>query len=64
MSDNGAVMDGYTQEVFAHCGEAELYLLVKPGTDFSGTFHAWDMDLQCYVDVDGGMFSIELRPGD
>ena len=62
MSDNIAVLDGYTQEVHAFAGEGlELYLLVKPDTDFDGHFRAWDMDAQEFITVTGWMFNIEMQ---
>jgi len=61
MSDNAAMLDGYIQEVHAFAGPVELYLLVKPGTDFDDTFRAWDMDAQEYIRVNGWMFNIEVQ---
>ena len=62
MSNNIAVLDGYTQEVHAIAGEGlELYLLVKPDTDFDGHFRAWDMDAQEFITVTGWMFNIEMQ---
>lgn len=58
MSDNVAVLDGYTQQVVADCGEHELFLLVKPGTDFDSTFRAWDTDSQEFIRVNGWLYSI------
>lgn len=61
-SDGSAVRDGYTQEVHAFAGEGlELYLLVKPDTDFDGHFRAWDMDAQEFITVTGWMFNIEKQ---
>jgi hypothetical protein len=61
-SDGSAVRDGYTQEVHAFAGEGlELYLLVKPDTDFDGHFRAWDMDAQEFITVTGWMFTVEVQ---
>ena len=61
-SDGSAVRDGYTQEVHAIAGEGlELYLLVKPNTDFEGHFRAWDMDAQEFITVTGWMFTVEAQ---
>ena len=61
-SDGSAVRDGYTQEVHAIAGEGlELYLLVKPNTDFDGHFRAWDMDAQEFITVTGWMFTVEAQ---
>lgn len=61
MSDNIAVLDGYTQEVHAFADAIELYLLVQPGTDTDGTFRAWDMDAQEFIRVNGWLFNIEAQ---
>jgi hypothetical protein len=62
MTDNIAMLDGYTQEVHAIADEGiELYLLVKPDTDFDGHFSAWDKDAQEFLLVTGWMFTIEAQ---
>ena len=62
MTDSIAMLDGYTQEVHAIADEGlELYLLVKPDTDFDGHFSAWDMDEQEFLLVTGWMFTIEAQ---
>lgn len=58
MSDNVAVLAGYTQEVTATCSEHELCLMVKPDTDFEGTFKAFDTDNQEMIRVNGWLFTI------
>jgi hypothetical protein len=52
MSDNVAVLEGFTKEV--HLGN--LFLLVKQNTDLKGTFKAWNMDKQEFVYVNGWLF--------
>jgi hypothetical protein len=66
MTDNVAILDGYTKEVYMEGGGFDLNLLVKPDTDLDGPFKAWDMGEQAYIKVngwnftqDGWMFSIE-----
>jgi len=66
MTDNVAILDGYTNEVYMEAGGYDLNLLVKPDADLDGTFKAWDMDEQAYIKVngwnftqDGWLFSIE-----
>ena len=58
-----AVLAGHTQEITAIADAQELYLLVKPGTDFDGTFRAWDTDAQEFVLVNGWNFCIWIRNG-
>jgi hypothetical protein len=53
MSDNGAVMEGYTREVHLVGIARELFLLVKPETDLGVDFRAWDTDNQEFIMVHG-----------
>ena len=60
MGDNTATIAGYTQEIVASSPQGfDLYLLVKPGTDFEDTFRAWDTDNQEWVRVNGWLFQVE-----
>lgn len=58
MSDNVAVLQGYTKEVTLSCASHELYLLVKPGTDLDSMFRAWDADGQEFIMVSGWQFDL------
>lgn len=58
MTDNIAVLDGYTEEVYGEYNGMELHFLVKPDTDLSQRFRAWDMDAQEYVNVNGWVASL------
>ena len=59
MTDNIAVLDGYTEEVVLGSAECDLYVLIKPDTDLDSTFKAWDMDNQEYISVNGWLFCVE-----
>lgn len=59
MTDNVAILDGYTEEVYMTGGGYDLALLVEPDTDLDSTFKAWDTDTQEYIEVNGWLFSIE-----
>ena len=59
MSDNGAVLAGYTKELFLSSMEVDLYVLVKPSTDLDGIFKAWDTDNQQWLTVYGWNFTSE-----
>jgi hypothetical protein len=59
MTDNVAVLDGYTREVFGCSDGPDLNLLIKPDTDLDGSFVAWDMDQQEYTIVHGWLFVFE-----
>ena len=58
MSDNAAVMEGYTREIVLHCAEHSLYLLIKPDTDLDSRFRAYDTDMQEWIAVNGWLYSI------
>lgn len=59
MSEDTAVLDGYTRKVFASAGAIELCLLVEPDTDLDSRFKAWDRDEQEFIRVNGWLFIIE-----
>lgn len=60
MTDNIAILEGYTLAVEAESKNTgySLYLLVKPGTEFSARFRAWDTEDQDFTFVNGWMFVI------
>jgi len=64
MSYNVAVMAGFTVEVIATCSEHELYLLVRPDTDFESTFKAWDTDNQEWIKVNGWLYGVAITTVD
>lgn len=59
MTDNVAVLDGHTEGYHLTSREYELFVLVRPGTDLSEAFRAWDMDSQEFIHVKGWLFSSE-----
>ncbi len=59
MSDNGAMLQGYTKEVLAGSGFTDMHLLVRPDADLSGTFKAWSTDQQEWIRVHGCYFKIK-----
>ena len=59
MSDNAAVLAGFTKEVQASSDSMDLFLLIQPDADLDGSFKAWDMDCQEWIMVNGWLFSIE-----
>lgn len=59
MTDNVAVIQGYTKEIIAECGAATLYLLIKPDTDLDSRFRAWDTDMQEFIMVNGWLATYE-----
>jgi hypothetical protein len=59
MTDNIAIAEGYTREVYGFADGCDLCLLVKPNTFLDGRFKAWDTDGQRWVKVNGWLFSFE-----
>ena len=55
MTDNIAILEGYTREVMGEYKGYNFSLLVKPETleDLAQRFKAWDMDAQQFVYVNG-----------
>lgn len=59
MSDNVAILEGFTKEIEAvNMHGCAFFLLVKPDTDMSGVFKAWDMDEQEFCYPKGWLFEI------
>lgn len=59
MTDNIAVLAGYTREVWGSSQEFEGPLLIKPDTCLDSTFKAWDMDNQEYLLINGWLWTFE-----
>ena len=60
MTDNVAILKGYTKEIIATNDHGlELFLLVQPDADLDDRFKAWDTDCQEFICVNGWLFSIE-----
>jgi hypothetical protein len=59
MSDNIAILEGFTREVSAYSDRGdELYLLIKPDTDLDSRFKAWDTEEQEFLRINGWLFII------
>lgn len=59
MTDNVAVLQGYTKEYFAICGSQEFPILVRPGTDLDTAFRAWCPDDQEFLTIYGWLCGFE-----
>jgi len=60
MSDNTAILAGFTREILASAdGGCELHLFVQPDADLDGRFKAYDADECEFIAVNGWLFSIE-----
>lgn len=59
MTDNAAILDGYTDELRIYGGMYDLHVLVKPDADLDGQFIAFDCDEQEFIRVNGWLFVYE-----
>jgi hypothetical protein len=57
MTDNVAVLDGFTKEYMAECDIDAFPILVKPDADLDGTFTAWNMDDQEFIRINGWLWT-------
>lgn len=53
MTENNAILAGYTKQVECYARETYLCLLVVPGTDLDSRFKAWDIDAREFIYVNG-----------
>lgn len=61
MSDNVAILAGFTEEYMADCPVSTFPILVKPGTDLDSRFKAWDMDAQEFIMINGWVCTFERQ---
>lgn len=59
MSDNTAILAGFTRELIATGGEHELHLFTSPDADLDARFKAYDADACEWVNVNGWLFTFE-----
>ena len=59
MSDNTAILAGFTIEVMASNAAHDIHLFIKPGTDLGERFKAYDADECEFVFVNGWLFSFD-----
>lgn len=59
MSDNTAILSGYTREVLAEGGAYSLHLFIRPDADLDGTFEAYNADECEFIRVNGWLFTFE-----
>lgn len=60
MSDNTAILAGYTREVLASGGPYELHLFIQPNADLDDAFKAYDADECEFIRVNGWLFTFEI----
>ncbi len=53
MTDNTAILAGFTMEIYGEYQGEGLHLLIHPNTDLNTRFRAWDMDSQEFINVNG-----------
>jgi hypothetical protein len=60
MSDNTAILAGFTKEILASAADMDLHLFVQPSADFDDAFKAYDADECEWIVVNGWLFDIEV----
>ena len=60
MSDNTAILAGFTKEILATSDYHELHLFVQPDADLDDRFKAYDSDNCEFIYVNGWLFNIEV----
>lgn len=60
MSDNVAILQGYTLEVMAYRVGFDLHLFVNPDSDLDDVFKAYDADMCEFIRVNGWLFSFDV----
>jgi len=58
MTDNIAVLQGFTKEITLESSEGLLSLLIKPDEDIGQRFKAWDTDMQDFIIVNGWLYVV------
>jgi hypothetical protein len=53
MTDNIAVLRGFTKDIIIETPTECIIALVKPETNFTRLYLAWDTDAQEFVKIDG-----------
>ena len=53
MTDNVAVLEGFTREIMIETRDRVIFALVRPDTNFAGCYRAWDTDAQEFVELHG-----------
>lgn len=59
MSDNTAILAGFTREIYVDDGLECRHLFVKPGDYLDGAFRAYDADYCEWVTIAGWRVAIE-----
>lgn len=62
MTDNVAILEGYTKEVWGECAIAEGPFLVKPDADLDDFVKVWDMDNQEFIRLRGWLWTFTETP--
>jgi hypothetical protein len=53
MTDNVATLQGFTQDIVIETPTECIVALVKPDTEFTGLYLAWDTDAREFVKIAG-----------
>ena len=59
MSDNTAILAGYTVEYLASGGDYEIHVFAKPDADLDGCVRVYDADECEFIILNGWMWSFD-----
>jgi hypothetical protein len=59
MSDNTAILAGFTREVMANSDAGEMHIFIKPDADLDGRFKAYNADDCEWVVLNGWLWSFD-----
>lgn len=60
MTDNIAILEGYTEQYVVEYNEDVINILAKPEDDFDDIIKVWDIDNQEFLYLKGWLFSFEI----
>ena len=53
MTDNVAILEGFTKDIIIETADECITALVKPETVFTGLYRAWDTTAQEFIKING-----------
>lgn len=57
MSDNTAVLAGYTEELIAAYDDLDIHIMHQPNADLDTRVRVWNCDHQEFITINGWMFT-------
>jgi hypothetical protein len=64
VTDHIAVLQGFTRDMIIETPTECIIALVRPDTNFTGLYRAWDTDMQEFVKISGRCARWNMAYGD